>query len=540
LRKKQLVTKFHVDLGVQPKEIIHLFLVLSLAILLYSIFMLVPAFQSDEAIYTYAAYAITRGIVPYRQITLVHPPLMYLAYTIPISLAGPNLVATRTFSFAIFLCAVVLTYFLGRKLQLPHSFSLLASALYALYPASIPFAFTSLLANLLAVFSLGSLIFYVTRKKKMLFLAGFIMGLALMTWYLALFLYLSLFIYHILCSILRKISIRRIIIETVIMLFGSLIPILFCIGWISLVWNATPQFYSQTLMLQITREVHTTMEKLVSITLYIEYFCPLLLLSLVGALISIIYLRKSVFNFLMLAFISISYPLFLILMNKTLFIHYFLPITPYLVVLGVFGLYAINTSLSELREVHVKSEIKHFMMTLLSILIVVGTVMSLQRYSFYAHYLQFGYVNPHTQMEMCIGARIANLTSSNEMIWTSEPSIAFFAQRLIAPPNSTVWPLQGFFNDVFDTPFVDSYGVVHEGKGLVKICQFIQSWETHDVRVVVFIDGSGAVPYPDSLIWEGFTEEQGTEEWVKQNFRLEEIAISTEVGYSYNVWLRGE
>jgi len=518
----------------------HLLLLLSLVIPLYAIFILVPGFQSDEAIYTYAAYAIVKGVIPYSQITLVHPPLMYLAYAVPISLFGPNLLATRTFSSIFFLLTVVLTYFLAKTLHLKHSISLLASALYALYPASTPFASTTLLVNLIMMFSLSSLILYVTRKGKMLFLVGFMMGLALMTWYLALFFFLSLLMYHILSSIWQKISMRKVIIEVATIISGSLIPIMLFLGWISLVWHATTHFYFQTFVLHITREILTVSEKWVSITSYIEYFFPLLLVSLLGTVISILYLKKTISNLFILMYISVSYPLFLILISRTLFIHYLLPITPYLAILSAFSIHTFNKSLSKLRETHLKSEIKLFIVILISLLVIMGIIVTAQKYSFYSHYLQFGYANPHTQVELYIGSRITNLTSPDEKIWTSEPAIAFFAQRLIAPPNSTMWPLQGFFHDVFDAPFVDAYGVVHKGKGFVKPCEFIQAWEKYDVRVIVLIGGSGAVPYPDSVLLEGFEEEQGVKEWVEQNFRLEEIVISPEVSYTYYIWLRGK
>jgi len=538
--KNLKLMKLHFDPYITVKQIIQLLLLLTLVVTIYGMFILVPAFLSDESIYEYASYAILKGVVPYRQITLVHPPIMYLAYAIPIYLSGSNLLVTRTFSLFIVLLDVILTYFLARKLQLPHSLSLLASALYALWPSTIPFALTSLLSNLVIMFGLTAFILYVKGKPKTLFLSGFMMGLAMMTWYLALFLFLSLLTYHVIRSVWQKMSVCKVMIDSTVIVSGSLIPIVFFLVWIGLVWHATTFFYSQTFMLHITRETLTVMEKWISIATFAEYFSPIILLSVIGAMISTIHFKSYVSNFFMLTFVSLAYTLFLFFMVKTLLVHYLFILTPFLAILSAFTFQTANRALSNLKESHAKSETKLFLVILFSLLLVTGIVTNVQKYSFYAPYLRFGYVNPSNQIDFYIGSRIAGLTSPDEKIWTSEPAIAFFAQRLIMPPNSTMWPLQGFFYDVFDAPFVDAYGVTHEGKGLVKPSQFIESWETHDVKVIVFIRGSGAVPYPDNLLWEGFGGERGVKEWVEQNFKLEEIVVSPDVGYTYYIWLRGK
>jgi hypothetical protein len=53
----------------------------SIAVLSIAIRLLVvdvPPFQSDESVNVYAAYAIARGALPYREVALSHPPLGYL------------------------------------------------------------------------------------------------------------------------------------------------------------------------------------------------------------------------------------------------------------------------------------------------------------------------------------------------------------------------------------------------------------------------------------------------------------------------------
>jgi hypothetical protein len=52
-----------------------------------------------------------------------------------------------------------------------------------------------------------------------------------------------------------------------------------------------------------------------------------------------------------------------------------------------------------------------------------------------------------TKME--VAEYIRNITKEDDKIWTTEADIAFFAQRLIVTPNSTMWKYQGFYEDVW-------------------------------------------------------------------------------------------
>jgi hypothetical protein len=125
------------------------------------------------------------------------------------------------------------------------------------------------------------------------------------------------------------------------------------------------------------------------------------------------------------------------------------------------------------------------------------------------------------------------LTNFNDTIWTSEPAIAFFAQRLIVAPNSSDWPLQGFFDDVFNTTY-DS----HMGLGIVSPGQFIESWEREKVKVIIFIMSSGWVPYPDELLWNGFGNQEGVANYVTKYYSLIKTIEISGNPYIYEIWLR--
>src|SRR4030042_430895 len=52
-----------------------------------------------------------------------------------------------------------------------------------------------------------------------------------------------------------------------------------------------------------------------------------------------------------------------------------------------------------------------------------------------------------------IGQYISQITTPDEKIWTSEGAIAFYAQRLIVAANSSDWPIQCAFSDIFAYDF---------------------------------------------------------------------------------------
>jgi hypothetical protein len=150
--------------------------------------------------------------------------------------------------------------------------------------------------------------------------------------------------------------------------------------------------------------------------------------------------------------------------------------------------------------------------------------------------------NPYTNMEERIGSVISRESSHEDEIWTSEPSIAFFAQRIITSPISKNWPFGGFFNDVFSADWTDFSGVTHHGLNIVTPDMFLESWKSKNTKILVFIHGYGygPVPYPDDLMWNGFDGQKGVKNWVMSYYRLEYNFTSSEVLYEYDIWVRNE
>ncbi len=94
--------------------------------------------------------------------------------------------------------------------------------------------------------------------------------------------------------------------------------------------------------------------------------------------------------------------------------------------------------------------------------------------------------------------------------------------------------MQVLFNDVFNNTFNNGY----KGMGILSPKQFVEAWEKENARVVVFIFGSGWVPYPDDLLWNGFQDQVGVASYVEEKYELKHIVTASEVPYVYEIWVR--
>ena len=91
-------------------------------------------FKSDESIYIYSAYAITRGDIPYRSIQLAQPPFIYLILALLINVGNLNLSFLRTFKSVMILLTTVLVYIVAKNSGLSHlrsNISLLSVAIHS-------------------------------------------------------------------------------------------------------------------------------------------------------------------------------------------------------------------------------------------------------------------------------------------------------------------------------------------------------------------------------------------------------------------------
>jgi len=73
--------------------------------------------------------------------------------------------------------------------------------------------------------------------------------------------------------------------------------------------------------------------------------------------------------------------------------------------------------------------------------------------------------------------------------------------------------------------------------GIVSPKQFAEAWEKEKVKALIFISGTGWVPYPDELLWNGFQEQEGVANYVEEKYELKHIVTAFEVPYIYEIWV---
>src|SRR3990170_7876314 len=150
-----------------PIEVIGITCIIVLSLLLRVTRIPAAPFASDESIYSYASYAISQGVIPYREIQLAHPPFMYLINALFIGLSGPSLIYLRLWTIGINLANVFLVYLVVKVILRSQKGSgklgLLSAGIYAFYPVIT--AVISSLEAILTFFMLLSLIVYVKSYR---------------------------------------------------------------------------------------------------------------------------------------------------------------------------------------------------------------------------------------------------------------------------------------------------------------------------------------------------------------------------------------
>ncbi len=439
--------------------------------------------------YYYAAYAIAKGVTPYTQIMLPHPPIGYLFLIPAVILAQGNLLILRTFDLCTFLLDAAISYWLFRLLRQQSSasfHSLLAFALFTLYP--LPFTTTTPLE--FTVFDipilLGTVFFVkgITMKSvSRLVFSGVLLGIAVMIWFTAAFFAASLIgflaIYGPKTDTGRLF--RRFAKQSAAILTGGgfaiALVLLLIIGW-----GGLSNFLVQSVGLQTSlRAGFTFGERLHHILLAVHYVAYLM---------------------------------------------------PFLVFMAAGPLERFAHVIHRMPKRLAKPVPWDIFQSALAIgLIASGVIIFPYQAGFLVN-------NPYTVANQTVGQYVANITLPGSAIWTSEGSVAYFASRLIQPPNSTQWPFQAEYNDIFNTTYIDSDGITQRGLEAVSPSQFVNSWQSHNTMVLVFILGNGPVPYPDELLWYGFSGTAGVSQWVGLNYDLLRTFTFPNVSYQYFVWVK--
>lgn len=520
-----------------------LLVVLASSFLVHAPFLLSFAFFSDESVYTYAAYAISKGVLPYNQIFLAHPPVGFLALTPVVSLGDGSLLIVRIFYLCLLLALATISYHWFRVLRNSGSwpFSPVAgAALLALYP--IPFSLSTPLQFLIFdILLVLGLVFFtkglLEKSNRQFVLSGLLLGVALMDWYPAIFVGVSLVGFLLFYELKKSHRPLRIVLGHIIALvIGGGISIVTILG-IVWGWAGLDNFLLQTVTLQSTIRNYVPIGvRLHHIESAVRGLLPMIVLATAGGLETIWRAKRTGdrLGLLPLWLLTTNF-IFLSTIPRVVLDHYFDYLTPFLAYLGSASIAKLSKALWSIRRPKTSNpprmDFYHSVLAL-SMIAMVALVPYTSQYE-----LSFP-TNPYTLAEMTVGGYVSEITEPGDLIWTSEGAIAYFASRLIQAPNSSRWPFQGIYNDIFNASFVDQDGILQRGFNLVSTSQFISAWETHATKVLVFILGSGPIPYPDEFLWYGFPGEQGVELWVTQNYNLTVTFAFQNVSYLYLVWVR--
>jgi hypothetical protein len=492
-------------------------------------------------VYYYAAYAIGKGVIPYTQIMLPHPPIGYLFLIPAVLLAQGSLLILRTFNLCTFLLDAALSYWLFRILRQRSAASIhpmLAFALFTLYP--LPFTTTTPLE--FTVFEIPILlgtIFFVngltTESASRLAFSGILLGIATMTWFPAIFYAVSLIcflaFYRLRPSTSRRFSLFTK--QATAILAGGIVAIALVLGLI-VAWGGLSNFAVQSVGVQTTlRAGFTLSERLHHIVLAILQLLPVFILASVGICEVSRRVKSGADPLIILPAWVVLVNLFLMFaVPKVVLNHYVAYLMPFLVFMAASPVERFAHVIYGMPKRLAKPIPWDMFQSALAIgLIASGVIIFPYQTGFLGN-------SPYTVANQTVGQYVANITLPGNAIWTSEGSVAYFASRLIQPPNSTQWPFQAEYNDVFNTTYVDSDGITQRGLGAVSPAQFMSAWQSHNTKVLIFILGSGPVPYPDELLWSGFSGTAGVMQWVGLNYNLVRTLTFPNVSYQYFVWVK--
>jgi hypothetical protein len=494
-------------------------------------------FQSDESVYAYSGYAISCGSVPYSGIQLAQPPLMYLSLAFIFSLLGPSLLVLSLAESTIVVSTGVLVFIVAKRLRFGGSkviFPLLSVVIYGLI--TFDNFSTSFLEIFLTFFIMLCTVVYTLyvlrngqRSKPALFLVGILLGVTLMIKYTSIVFVAALFLFNSVTLIWKK-KYKRTIIEGAILCFGAVIPFVVSLALISYAWGSFRQFYLQTLYWQVVRSPTAFGLRFFNIMVYVLKFFPLLILSGVGTFF--LYKKTQKLQALLFPVIFVSNIVGLVTVFNMFLLHYLYYLSPFLALLSAFGLAGIlnfirNTPWS--LRINKKNLARLFVLvTITWIAIEVGSQAVMTR----------NYNDDSIHME--VGQYISQITKPDDKIWTSEGAIAFFAKRLIVPANSSNWPIQTSFADIFAYDF-DNYigGSMKDYRyGIVSPQEFVDSWEINKIKVIVIIRGNDWVPYPDKLLLSGFQNFTGASEYLQEKYLLNRTFTSADGMHTHEVWLR--
>lgn len=446
---------------------------------------------ADECVYTQAVFAMTRGYVPYKDIFIAHP-LIYFYIEYPFTYLYPSLLSARLVSVLLSLGAMLLTFYIAENLY-SRRVAMLAMALFAFSPYTIYYNKLAIVENAVLFFVTLSLYFFFKYYKfsgeKNLFLCGFFSGIAFISKYSALLMIIAL------AFLMALKGFKRLMVFTG---SASIMPSVFLL--LLVLSDVHKYWFAQTVVFQIIRFGFPLHMKLLEIGVFFALSLPLFM-----AAVPLVTFKKSREDYMLILLYAV--PFTFIVLSKVLINHYFLMLSPVLCIIAARSLHQYINSKKD-RKVNMKT------VMILSVFVIHFLISSS---------LFMG--SPGSELavraKMEAADYIRSITADNDKIWTTEADIAFFAKRLIVPPNSTIWKYQGFYEDVwgfFGTSYVGGFAGYSDG--LITLAEIRQALDAERPKIIVIVRNKIA----DNLIWNGINSpnyrEDGLAEYILTNYRL--------------------
>ncbi len=510
-------------------------------------FLNYPSFQSDESVYSYASLALTKGLVPYREIALYQPPLQYLLMASISKMSGPGLVALRLMGIIIQEACIVLVYLAARNYfqRFPtdrcNLLALASSVVFGCYSTLLFYLFP-LNESLFTLLTLGAFTLFLRAngRRDSLFICGVFLGLSVLTKYYGVFFSIG---FSILALLNRKGSksfgfIKANLTDLSCMIIGGVAVCIPFLLILTFVWKALPNFLTQTVYWYAFGKYSPPPEHNFMILRWVaDSYTMLIWAGLIGVF-ALFYWYQRTRELLILAppvILAVSFLFFIseISSSKWTFFHYFWPLLPYLSIITVSSF----LFLGKLADSRGGPKNAGIVLIIIAIIFMAGY----SNFQYLSSLLPEYYSSPNTvnALERHIGLAVKNLTHDGDAIWTSEGAIGFFADRIIVAPNSSSWPVRACYSEIFSYHYMEYKGdQSHYPNGCVTVKDFLQAWESQKTKVLVFIKGQGYIPYPDELLWNGFRGQIGVKSYVETNYRLYTRARARAYSYIYEVWVR--
>lgn len=494
--------------------------------------------DSDEAIYSQVALAMTKGYIPYKDIVFTHPPV-YLYMEYPVIWVGPSLLALRSFNVLLGIATTCLIFYTATLIYSKRT-ALIASGIYAIYPLAIYSNKLALVDNGLTFFTTLMILFFIKylkeRRVKHLVLSGMFAGVSFMTKYTALLVIGGLVLFSMFTFFRKK------TLHLLLYIASSLIFPLVIFFWLLLA-NIWPFFFVQTIQWQIIRFGMPAYEKFWFFIQIVFSLSPLLIPAMLATL------RNTSDKTWQLMMTWFFVPLATLPFSKVVFFQYGFSLIPPLCILVARGTDSNFSFRGNIRKIFHPKSIKKKIVSLTEIILALIYIFMifwfLTPFPYGARWFLFDSVVGNEsstmlmQSRMDLGNYIKNLTNPNDKIWTSDASIAFLAQRTIVEPDSEYWKFQGFFQDVWGYGWTkDDYrGPIQDHPtGLISIRDVRSAWEAEKPKVIVIIRTS----WVDYFIWYGINNphhsEQGLADYIKSYYYLGNTFPQQQI----EVWIRNQ